>query len=209
MILRALFVLFALCGSLRSEEAVAEPLSPTVEEAALGHSGFLYAFSFSRWSLFNSAPLAYTPFEIGYDFGNGVRLQTGMDLFYYEGTDNVVSDKGDPIGLAQFTYEMTNWRSSILYQAPLPIPLRPVLGISANIVGGSKKLARVQDSSGKDINADKPKIPAWGYTGMGVLVGLEYLINADWTASLSLRYDTTFSAVPSPLVQQLGVAVTF
>jgi hypothetical protein len=219
VILRALILGAALAGRLCAEDAAAQPLSPsaeaaapqalsgTAEEPAIGHSGFLYAFSVSKWNVFNAGPLAYTPFEIGYDFGNGLRLQTAMDLFYYEGSD--IDEKEPAQGVAKYTYEMSNWRSSVIYQVPLPIRLRPAIGISANIVGGSRKLARLQDSSGKDIYADKPKIPAWGYSGMGLQMGLEYLLGRDWTLSASLRYDLTFGVVPSPLVKQLGVAVTF
>jgi hypothetical protein len=86
--------------------------------------------------------------------------------------------------------------------------LRPVLGLSLNMVGGSRKLAPVFQG-GKDIYADKPKIPAWGYTGLGALFGLEFLLTRDWALHASLRYDFTFSSVASPLVTQLGTMVTF
>jgi hypothetical protein len=103
---------------------------------------------------------------------------------------------------------MSNWRSSLLYRAALPMRLRPVLGASLNMVGGSRKLAPVIQA-GKDISADKPKIAAWGYTGLGALFGLEYLLSPDWALHSSLRYDFTFSSVSSPLVIQLGTLVTF
>lgn len=210
---------------MRAEDAAPQALSPAAAVAAAaadeqglssdvagpawGHSGFLYAFSFSKWNVFNSGPLAYTPFELGYDFGNGLRVQSGMDLFYYEGTDIHTDDKGVVSAPAKYSYEMNNWRTSLFYRVPFDMRLRPLAGISVNIVSGSRKLSRETNASGKDINADKSKIPAWGYTGLGLQVGVEFLLNQDWSLIASLRYDVTFNVVPSPWVKQLGVAVTF
>ena len=107
---------------------------------------------------------------------------------------------------------MSNWRTSLYYRFPLPIRLRPLAALSLNAFGGSRRLAKVAanaDGSGPDINAGASKFAAWSYIGVGGLLGLEYLLNADWSLQLSGRYDFTFTSVASPVVSQLGVAVTF
>ena len=173
---------------------------------AYGHSGFLYTLSFSNWVVFNASPLAYTPFEIGYAFSNGLRLQSGLDLFYYEGMD---TDEKQPLkGTQKYSYEMEDWRTSLLFSMPVSDQFRPLLGLSLNVVSGSRRLSPDVEG-GLDINKDASKISAWGYFGAGALVGAEYLLNPDWSVQLTERYDFTFSATASPSVTQLGLTVLF
>lgn len=183
----------------------AAPESVSSIAQAWGHSGFVYAFSASSWSLFNASPLGYTPFEFGYDFG-GLRIQSGIDLVYYEGKDT--DEKRREAGLQRYSYEISDWRTSLLYRPDIESRLRPVVGISLNMVGGSRRLTP-DFQGGKDINADAKKIPAWSYIGLGGELGLEYLMTADWALHLGARYDLTFNTVPSPVVATLGFAVTF
>jgi hypothetical protein len=196
----------AVVGATQTAETKPVTPAPAVDPSPLGHSGFLYVFSLSNWGVFNASPLGYTPFELGYDFGNGLRVQSGMDLFYYEGLDS--EEKNPQFGTRRYTYEMSDWRTSLIYRVPMPIRLRPMLGISLNMVGGSRRLA-ADLQGGKDINANAPKFAAWSYVGLGMMMGLEYMLSRDWSLQLSERYDVTFGSFPSPYVTQLGVAVTF
>jgi hypothetical protein len=181
----------------------AEPLAVSKPAKAFGHSGVTYAVAFSNWIVFNGSPLAYTPFEMGYDFGNGFRAQTGIDIFDYEGDDH------DPSGVpGRYSYEMTDWRTSVLYRFPMSIRLRPLVGMTVDAVGGGRTLTPDYEG-GIDVNANSPKISAWGYFGCGVQAGLEYLITPDWSVQLSERYDFTFTTVASPIVTELGAMVTF
>jgi hypothetical protein len=169
---------------------------------AWGHAGVTYALSLSNWALNNASPLAYTPFEMGYDLGNGARLQTGIDLFDYEAVD---------IDGNRYSYAMTDWRTSLLYRLPWQyrqFRLRPLVGISVDVVNGSKSLTPYW-VLGVDQNANAPKLSAWSYIGLGVQAGLEYLLSADWSLQLSERYESTFNTVASPMVTQLGATITF
>jgi hypothetical protein len=189
------------------------PTSPSAETKvivpqppAFGHSGILYQFSFSQWNVFNGSPLAYTPFEVGYDFGNGLRLQTGYDIFYYTGMDQ--DPKNQAAGLQEYSYQMSDWRSSAIYRVPLPLRVRPLTGISLDVVGGSRRLSP-DFEGGKDINATAPSISAWGFFGTSVLAGLELLLNPDWNINVTGRYTFTFNEQPSPTSLQMGLMVVF
>jgi hypothetical protein len=165
-----------------------------------GHSGVVYMFSLANWVLFNNTALAYTPVELGYDFGNGVRLVTGYDLFYYQGLGT---------GLQQYSYVMSDWRTSVIYRYPMTQRLRPILGMSFDFVGGSQHLAPVIQND-VDINADTSSGPAWGFVGIGAIAGAEWLVNEDWSLQLSEHYIADFGNISySPTVTQLGVMIVF
>ena len=209
--MRLALALLLLASGAWADESVSPTAKPAPESVtaiaqAWGHSGFLYSFSVSTWSVFNGNPLAYTPVEFGYDFGSGLRVQSGMDLLYYEGNDT--DEKHPEAGTRRYSYEMSNWRTSLLYRMPVDTRVRPLLGVSLNAFGGSRRLTP-DFQGGKDINADASKFAAWSYIGIGAQLGLEYLLTYDWSLLLSGRYDFTFTAVPSPVVTQLGLAVTF
>jgi hypothetical protein len=186
----------------------AAPASVTEPAEALGHAGVIYMFSFSQWHLHNGRPLGYTPFELGYDFGKGVRVQTGVDIFYYTGPD--VEDGHPELGRRDYSYECTDWRTSVAFRMDTGTRLRPLAALSLNLVGGSKRLAPdFSGPAGKDLNANSPKSSAWNYVGLGSELALEYLLSPDWTLHLGCRYDMTFNSVPSPIVPSLGLMVGF
>lgn len=180
------------------------PTAPPAAEKPLGHGGFVYEFSLAQWEVFNAKPLAYTPLEIGWDFGNGWRVLTAYDLFYYVGSEN---DQGT---ITQYNYQMYDWRTTALYRFNNPYRLRPIVGMTLDIVGGQKTLTPdVVD--GVDLNAanESSASAAWGYVGVGALGGLEYLVSQDWTIQASERYDLAFGGPSSPYITQLGVLVVF
>jgi hypothetical protein len=197
-----------LSGTAESDFEAAPP-SPVVtatptpgSEKPLGHGGFVYEFSLANWNVFNGSPLAYTPLEIGWDFGNGWRVLTAYDIFYYIGEEN---DQGT---VTQYNYQMYDWRTTGLYRFNNPYRLRPILGVTLDIVGGQKTLTpNIVD--GVDLNAGSGGSPAWGYIGIGGLGGFEYLLSPDWTLQATERYDFAFGGVSSPYVTQLGVLVVF
>jgi hypothetical protein len=183
--------------------ADAEPMALSKAAKALGHAGVTYSIGLANWIVFNASPLAYTPFEMGYDFGNGARAQTGIDIFDYEGNDH------DPTGVpGRYSYQMTDWRTSMLYRFPMQSRLRPLVGMTVDVVGGSRSLAPDYEG-GVDVNADLPKISSWGYFGCGFQAGLEYLISPDWSVHLNERYDFTFNTYASPIITEFGFMVTF
>ena len=182
--------------------------TPVAKPDVIGHSGVAYQFSLSNWTVFNGSPLAYTPVEIGYDFGNGMRLMTGIDLFFYDGQQD--DAKVAPGVLHRYSYEMQDWKTTFIYRVPLQIRLRPIVGLSVEAVGGQRKLAPdFSGPGGADINAGAGKFAAWGFLGASPLLGLEYMINPSWALNLSGRYAVTFSTVDSPIITELGLLLTF
>jgi hypothetical protein len=126
----------------------------------------LYAFTLSLLSVRASGPLSYTPLEVGYRFGNGVQLRSGLDLFYYEADDLPKKEPDKPQEPARpYRFEMMNWRSSLLYQVPLPLSVRPMAGLCVEAVRG-ERLERFK--------VNPPKEEAWGYLGAGLVLGLEW-----------------------------------
>jgi hypothetical protein len=186
--------------------AAPDSISPTAAtpSAAPGEAhGFLYAFSFAQWNVFNGAPLSYTPLEVGWAFENGFRLQSGIDLFYYEGVQDNLDAPPVP---ERYTFEMMDWRSTLLYRMPLKFRLRPLAGITLEAVRGTRKPLPYFVGS-IDINANAHPIEAWGFLGMGGLLGMEWLFNRDWSWCLSARTLFPFGSAPGPLVIQTGFNV--
>lgn len=150
-------------------EPAAEP-EPEATPAAQGpladEEGMLYAFTLSLLSVRDSGPLSYTPFELGYRFSSGLQVRSGLDLFYYEADALPKQEPAKPdLTLRSYRFEMMNWRSTLLYQVPLPISLRPLAGICVEAVRG-ERIERFK--------VNQPKEEAWGYLGAGLVLGVEW-----------------------------------
>jgi hypothetical protein len=205
---RLLLTLAVLCAARLGAEglsptASAVALSPVAQAASGEASGLTYSFSFAQWDAFNGQPLSYTPLELGWAFSSGLRLQSGIDLFYYEGQD--ISTDTPPVP-GRYSYNMLDWRTSVLYRVPWNFPLRPLLGLTFEAVNGTRRLTP-DYVGGVDLNASAPSLSAWGFFGVGGLLGLEWLFSRDLSLQLSARYLATFDLVPSPLVVQTGLCL--
>ncbi len=185
-------------GAEADDESVAEFGKKKTEA-----SGFSLNFGLSRWQVFNGAPLSYTLVEPGWAFGNGLRVQTGLDVFYYEGKQE---DKDKKI--QSYSYEMNCWRTSLLYRMPLHFWLRPVVGITAELTGGSRRLSPFI-VGGHDANSATPKIDAWSYLGIGATAGLELLFSRDFSFQLLDRYTFVLGDLGAPQVIQGSFSVVF
>ncbi len=142
--------------------------------------------------------------EAGWAFENGLRLQAGIDLFYYSGMQD---DKKNPAsGSRLYSYEMTDLRFSALYRPRIPFRVRPLGGITFEVVGGQRRLAP-EIVGGRDINATAPKIDAWGFFGCGLEGGAEWLLTRDVSLQLVERYIFTFGGIQAPLVTQASLCV--
>jgi hypothetical protein len=164
-----------------------------------------YTFSLAQWDTFNGEPLSYTPFELGWAFASGWRLQTAIDLFYYEGMQ---LSKDQPPVLKRYSYSMVDWRTSALYRVPLSWPLRPLAGLTLESVGGSRRLTPNIVGS-QDLNATAPALPAWSFFGVGAELGLEWLFSRDFSFLATARYISTLSSLRPPLVIQTGLSYVF
>lgn len=164
----------------------ATPTPAVVAPAAWAESGLEYRFSVGLLSVFNGSPLSYTPVELGWRFANGLRLSTGMEIFYYEGIDH--DDKQPGLGDQNYSYSMQNWRSSVLYVVPLPFRVRPLAGLSLELMRGTRQL-----STPGLLNA--PTIDAWNAIGSGGILGVEFRGGPSWAASLTGRYTFSFGTV--------------
>lgn len=184
---------FAACALLPLSALAAadapEALSNTVivEAAPAKASGFELGLRLSALGVYHGAPLAYRPFELGWRFANGLRLRTGIELFYYE--DHT---PGDPAELAAqvaagkryYSYEMQNIRSSIDYVLPNAYRLRPVVGLSFDVINGLR--------SEKDVDKS-PKSSAWSVLAPGLLLGLDFRGGDHWSLDLQGRFSHGFT----------------
>jgi len=162
-------------------DAVAADLSPT----AWSDHGLEYRVSFSGLSLFNASPLAYSPIEVGWRFANGVRVRSGLDLFFYEGQE---PDPNNPGSNAQFSYGMQDWRTTLAYEVPLPSPVRPVVGVCLEFLWGTRQ---------ELTNPATPTVPypsqsSWSGMGPGGVMGLEWRISSHCALSTLARYTLPF-----------------
>lgn len=163
------------------------PLDPTLR-ANWSQSGFQVGVGLSSLSVFNAAPLAYDPLDLGWRFENGLRVRVGLLLFYYEGQDD---DKQQPLlGTEVYSYEMTDLRSSLEYVVPLPFWIRPVTGLSVDLVSGTRHRADRSLTS-------HPSISAWSVLAPGALLGLELRGGPHWAIDLLARYANGFSETGS------------
>lgn len=160
-----------------AEPTLAPTPEPTpVQVAVWERNTMFYAASISSLSLSNGDPLAYSPIELGYQFANGLRVSTGLELFYYEGLDT--DAKNASAGIQRYTYQMNDWRLSVAYLAPITKTLRPLVGLSADFVGGDRALARVPAAS---------KQSAYSYIGLGATLGGEWMYSDGFSLSLLTR----------------------
>jgi hypothetical protein len=148
-------------------------------------SGFEYCFGATALSVFNASPLALTPFELGWRFANGLHVRTGVDVFYYEGLDDAKPPDGS---LHHYSYEMRDIRTSLLYSVPLPFRLRPMAGLTMELLGGTRKL------SGLGV-VNPSTMDAWGYLGTGAILGAECRLSEHWYVDLLARYTFSFATV--------------
>jgi hypothetical protein len=178
------------CGLLTAAPLAADDGEPAPK--ALDR-GLEIGFRLSALSVFNASPLAYSPLDLGWRFGNGLRARTGVSLFYYEGAD---SNKALPDqGVQRYSYEMVNWRSSLEYVVPLPLALRPVAGLSVDLISGTRHLVGVPLA---------PRIGAWSVLAPGALLGLDYRGGPHWALGLQARYSHGFSETGSVVAADLG-----
>lgn len=183
----------------------AAALSPTARPVATvvatpegpKENGFTYGVGAQALSVFNGSPLSYTPFELGWRFDSGLRVRTGVDIFYYEGVDK---DAKQPLlGNQLYSYDMMDLRTSLLYAVPLPFPVRPVAGLTVEAVRGTRKLA------GGVLNA--PSQEAWGFVGPGAVLGAEWRATEGLAVELLARYTVSFGDVGA--VTGLGLGTSF
>ena len=185
----------AISAAAHAEGQLAEPAPVSPPAQAWSEKGLEYSFRLSALSLFNGSPLSYTPFEIGWRFGNGLQVRSGIEIFYYEGVDR--DAKQPALGDETYSYSMLNWRSSLLYVVPLPSRLRPVAGVSLEFVRGDR-----QRSVRGLVNP--PKIEAWGYVGPGGVLGVDFRGGPSWSVSLDGRYTFSFNEVGQVAAADLG-----
>jgi hypothetical protein len=195
-------LLWAAAG-LRGEGAatgVPAPVTATATAEPWKDSGFEYCFGATALSVFNASPLAFSPFELGWRFSNGLHLRLGVDVFYYEGLDTDV--KSPAQGVRNYSYEMRDLRSSLLYTVPLPGRLRPLAGLTFEAVGGTRKL------SGPGI-VNPPTLDAWGFLGTGAVLGAEWRLSENWSLEAQGRYTFSFAAVGPVTALGLNMACLF
>jgi hypothetical protein len=180
----ALALLLA-AGALRADAA---PLSASAASkpawSAWSENGFEVGLRLSALSVFNAAPLAYSPLELGYRFNSGLRVRTGIELFYYEGLDK--DAKQPALGTELYSYEMLDWHSSLEYVVPLPSRLRPIAGLGLDLISGSRHRAVPNLTTSQQIGA-------WSVIAPGALLGAQWRGGEHWAVELCGRYGTGFT----------------
>lgn len=146
------------------------------EALAWDKNKLFYSAGLSALSLSNGDPLAYRPIELGYQFGYGLRLSGGMEVFFYEGLDDDIKNSG--LGVQRYSYQMTDLRLAAAYLAPVTRTLRPLIGLSVDFVSGERAVARL-------INA--PRQSAYSYIGLGAVLGGEWMYSDGYSLSLLAR----------------------
>lgn len=182
---RALALALLLAAGLRADGAPAPaPEAAKPAWAAWSESGFEVGLRLSALSVFNASPLAYSPLELGYRFNSGLRIRTGIQLFYYEGLDK--DAKQPALGTENYSYEMLDWRSSLEYVVPLPSRLRPIAGLGLDLVSGSRHRAVPNLTTSQQIGA-------WSVIAPGALLGAQWRGGEHWAIELCGRYGTGFT----------------
>jgi hypothetical protein len=189
----ALALLLGLAPGLEAAEAPAPAAGG--QPAGWAQSGFEYGVRLSTLSVFNGAPLAYRPFELGWRFASGLRVRTGLELFYYEGLDK--DEKQPALGTEKYSYEMLNWRSSLEYVVPLPFRVRPSAGLSLDLISGSRTRALPG-------LLNPPRIGAWSVLAPGALLGLDFRGGPNWSLDLQGRFSHGFSESGPVAAADLG-----
>jgi opacity protein-like surface antigen len=198
----------AFSASARAEDAPAPvtatasvtATAPVTATAKMDESGAEYLLTLSTLSLFNGGALSYSPFELGWRFDNGVHIRSGLDIFYYEGLD--IDGKKPENGVQNYSYDMIDWRTSLLFVVPLPYSLRPVAGVTVELLRGDRKL-----SGPKVVNA--PKIEAWSFLAAGAVLGAQWRAGESWAVELLGRYTPSFSSAGSVASANLGWVYLF
>jgi hypothetical protein len=173
------------------------PLAVT-DLAPWNQSGVEFCFGLTAMSVFNGSPLGYTPFEMGWRFSNGFHIRSGIDLFYYDGPDTDSSQPG--LGVQDYSYEMMDWRTSLLYTVHVPGHLRPIVGLTVDFLRGDRKL-------GDPSLGDTPQLPAWGFLGTGGVVGGEWRIDQNWGLELLARSTLSYQSLGA--VSGLGLNAAY
>jgi hypothetical protein len=192
-LLRALLLGLAAAGvaaDAGAEGAEALERSQPASRAAWKQSGFEYGLHLGVLSVFNGAPLAYGPVDLGWRFANGARVRAGLALFYYRGLDR------DPVkpelGREYYYYEMQDLRVSAEYVVPLPFVVRPVAGLALDFIAGSRRRS-VQGAG------NVSSLAAWSMVAPGALLGLDWRVSQGLSTDLVLRYSNGFTP-ESPVV---------
>ena len=181
--------------------AKAEGLSPTASATPVWKdSGVEYCLGAAALSVFNGGPLSYTPFELGWRFSNGAHIRSGIDIFYYEGLDTNAKEEAQ--GVRNYSYDMLDWRTSLLYTIPVPGHLRPLTGLTFDVLSGTRKLA------GPGV-LNPPVLTAWGFLGAGAVLGGEWRANENWALEAQARYTLSFGAAGSVTALGLNGAYLF
>jgi hypothetical protein len=184
-------------GGKPDESSSTGPLAVT-DLAPWNQSGVEFCFGATAMSLFNGAPLGYTPFEMGWRFSNGFHIRSGIDLFYYDGPDTDSSQPG--LGVEDYSYEMMDWRTSLLYTVHVPGHLRPIVGVTLDFLRGDRKL-------GDPSLGDTPQLPAWGFLGTGGVLGGEWRIDQNWGVELLARSTLSYQSLGA--VSGLGLNAAY
>lgn len=178
-----LAALACLSPALRADDEAPAPADPK-DRSQWSQRGLEVGLGLSSLSVFNGAPLGYVPLDLGWRFGNGLRTRVGLLLFYYEGVDK---DKDQPALPAEvYSYEMVDLRASLEYVVPLPFWVRPVAGLSVDVVSGTRH--RTDPNA-----ATRPNLGAWSVLAPGALLGLELRGGPGWSLDLLGRYAHGFT----------------
>jgi hypothetical protein len=168
--------LVPLTASAASQAALAQA---TVEDKKT--NGFYGDFGLSQYLFFNGQPLSYN-LGVGYEFESGLRLRTALENFYYEGREKGV----------EYSYTYNNWSSTADFCLPALPWLRPLAGISLDmIVNAQRSLRGVTD-------AKQQAAPS--FIGAGLYAGLLYRATRNWELQPAARFISTFSAIPNVIV---------
>jgi hypothetical protein len=177
--------------------ASAMPAAASPSAAAWSDHGFEYRVSLTQLSVFNAAPLAYSPLEVGWRWPSGLRVRSGIDVFFYNGQE------ADANGAQQlYSYSMQDWRTTLAYEAALPLAIHPYVGLSLDFLWGSRQLSQVP------LNTANNPTSAWGGIGPGGLLGLVYRSSAHWAWSVEGRYSVLFGP-PAVAAADLGLSYLF
>jgi hypothetical protein len=143
------------------------------------HSGIVAAFDLAQYFFNNGAPLAYG-LSLGYEFTRGLRLDSGIDTFYYAG-----EEEG-----ARYSYQANDWTIQALYSFPLRGLLLAQAGANLEFLFGTRQF--------ENVTGARPD----AFSG-GIGLSPELGLALEWTprsqAALRGRWVHTFgSPVPFP-----------
>lgn len=159
-----------------------------------------------------ASPLAYTPIEIGYRWSGGFMLLTGVQLFFYseETPDVKEGAAGAPLvelnSLTTHEYEVTNFFIAGTYDVQLPLPIKPYVGGSVEVLSSTRKpvLQRLWDPNTSQWEPatrvlGKKAAQAWGMAGSSAILGLRWILNDQWSLHAEGRYLFPYGGEIPPL----------